>query len=68
VKTFQVFFAACLLGLLGLAIVPNVAWSASRAECYNAAHVKYGNPNMGANRAVLRHAVRRCLKHGLDAI
>jgi hypothetical protein len=65
VKTLQVLVAACLLGLV---LAPNVAWSASRAECYDAAHEKYGNPNTGANRAVIRHAVRRCLRHGVGAI
>jgi hypothetical protein len=65
VKTLQVFFAACLLGLV---MVPNVAWSASRGECYDAAHAKYGSPNSGENRAVIRHAVRRCLKLGVGAI
>jgi hypothetical protein len=64
-KMLQVFVAACLLGLL---MVPNVAWSASRSECIDAAHAKYGNPNMSENRAVIRHAVHRCLRHGLDAI
>jgi hypothetical protein len=65
VKTLQVLFAACLLGLV---MAPNAAWSASRAECYDAAHAKYGNPNVGENREVIRHAVRRCLRHGLGAI
>jgi hypothetical protein len=65
VKTLQVLLAACLLGLV---MVPNVAWSASRDECYDAAHAKYGNPNVGANRAVIRHAVRRCLRHGLGSV
>jgi hypothetical protein len=64
-KMLQVFFAACLLGLV---MIPNTAGAASRAECYDAAHAKYGDPNTGANRAVLRHAVRRCLKHGLGAV
>jgi hypothetical protein len=65
VKALQVLFAACLLGLT---MAPNVAWSATRAECFDAAHAKYGNPNMGANIAVIRHAVRRCLRHGLGAV
>jgi hypothetical protein len=64
-KSLQVFFA---LSLLGLIVVPNVAWSASRAACFDAAQAKYGDPNAGTNRQLIRHAVRRCLRHGLGAI
>jgi hypothetical protein len=64
-KTLQVCLAACLLGLV---MIPNTAWSASRGECYDAAHQKYGDPNIGTNGRVIIHAVRRCLKHGLGAI
>jgi hypothetical protein len=56
------------VGLLGLAMPPNAARSANRSACYDAAHAKYGDPNNGTNRFVIRHAVRRCLMHGLGAI
>jgi hypothetical protein len=64
-KMFRILFA---VGLLGLVISPNAAWSASRAACFDAAQAKYGDPNNGTNRDVIRHAVRRCLRHGLGAV
>jgi len=64
-KTLQALFVACLFGIV---MIPNVAWSASRHECIDAARAKYGNPNSGENREVILHAVHRCLRHGLDAI
>jgi hypothetical protein len=64
-RVLQVLFAVCLIGL---AMAPNAAWSASRGACFDAAHAKYGDPNIGTNRSVIRHAVRRCLRHGLGAV
>jgi hypothetical protein len=60
--------ALLVVGLCGLAMAPNTAWSASRGACYDAAHAKYGDPNNGTNRTVISHAVRRCLRHGLGAV
>ena len=65
-KMLQVLFAACLLSLF---MIPNnTAWSASRSECFDAAHVKYGNPNVGPNGRLIRQAVQRCMKYGLNAL
>jgi len=63
-KALRILFAACLLGLV---MVPNAGWSATRGECFNAAQSKYGPPDAGS-RLVIRQAVRRCLRHGLGAI